>query len=182
MGNGSHTPRSFQDDRSIFPIDTRITLVSYLHSVRLHFAGTFEASPSTVNNDVTHYDNARFRPEYQLPQDDQNPNGWWNPEGDHRFTLRCNVTGAHYADGSTAAGSTDSVLTLTVKNSGRFLGKIVDLDPQQQLVSMIWGLQVSLTTPVGAALLRGHFAPAAFTDIWVRGDSGGGDEKAAAAY
>jgi hypothetical protein len=30
----------------------------YLNPPRLHFAGGFEAAPSTANNDVTHYDNA----------------------------------------------------------------------------------------------------------------------------
>jgi hypothetical protein len=41
----------------------------------------------------------RFKPEYQLPGEGTT-NGWWNPEGDHRFKLNCNVTAAYYSDGS----------------------------------------------------------------------------------
>lgn len=40
--------------------------MSYLSPLRLHFAGTFQASPSTVNNDPTHFNNATFKPEYRL--------------------------------------------------------------------------------------------------------------------
>src|SRR3712207_8496379 len=39
--------------------------MSYLNPLRLHFAGQFQASISTVNNDPVHYDNARFKPQYQ---------------------------------------------------------------------------------------------------------------------
>lgn len=41
--------------------------MSYLNPLRLHFAGTFEAAVSTVNNDPVHYDNARFQPSYAEP-------------------------------------------------------------------------------------------------------------------
>ena len=37
--------------------------MSYLHAVRLTFAGRFQAAVSTVNNDPTHFDNASFKPE-----------------------------------------------------------------------------------------------------------------------
>jgi hypothetical protein len=41
--------------------------MSYLNSIRLHFAGQFQAAPSTVNNDPLHFDNATFQPSYQQP-------------------------------------------------------------------------------------------------------------------
>ena len=161
--------------------------MSFLNALRVHFAGGFEAAPSTINNDVLHFNNAQFalHPEWQLPQTPTSANGWWNPEGDHHFTFDAPVTTAHYADG-TAAAAGDAVLTLRVSDRGRQPGrhpaKLVDLDPQQQLVSMIFGLEVLVGAPGGAPLLRGTFAAAPFTDIWVRGTTGGNDERAGAAY
>jgi hypothetical protein len=40
--------------------------LSYLSYPRLHFAGRFQADPSTVNNDPEHFDDARFVAGYQL--------------------------------------------------------------------------------------------------------------------
>ena len=42
--------------------------MSYLNPIRLHFSGQFQADPSTVNNDVRHFDNATFQPQFQQPQ------------------------------------------------------------------------------------------------------------------
>src|SRR5689334_21163957 len=106
--------------------------MSYLNPLRLHFAGGFEAAPSTVNNDVLHFDNAQFadHPEWQLPQTPAALNGWWNPEGDHHFTFNAAVTGAHYSD-ATAAPATDPVVNLRVFDRGslpsRYPAKMVDL-------------------------------------------------------
>jgi hypothetical protein len=36
--------------------------MSYLNSPRLTFSGQFQADPSTVNNDPTHFNNATFEP------------------------------------------------------------------------------------------------------------------------
>jgi hypothetical protein len=41
--------------------------MSYLNALRLHFAGQFQANPSTVNNDPGHFDNATFQPSYTGP-------------------------------------------------------------------------------------------------------------------
>jgi len=41
--------------------------MSYLNPLRLHFAGRFQANPSTVNNDPQHFDNATFTANDQLP-------------------------------------------------------------------------------------------------------------------
>ena len=55
--------------------------MSYLNALRLHFAGQFQANPSTVNNDPGHFDNATFQPSYQKLQGPNfdPPNGWFNP-------------------------------------------------------------------------------------------------------
>jgi hypothetical protein len=55
--------------------------VSYLHPVRLHFAGRFRADVSTVNNDPQHFDNQNFTPNFQLPG---NANCSWQPAGTGR--------------------------------------------------------------------------------------------------
>lgn len=159
--------------------------MNYLNPLRVHFAGQFTAAPSTVNNDVRHFDNAHFDPSFQLPGPGTT-NGWWNPQGDHRFEFVCPVTALHYGDGTAAAAGSDSALTFTVQ-SARGLGKppakIVDLDPQQQMVSMLFGLEVTVVPAAGAApLLRGTFQPVAFTDLWMRRPTSPGDEGLAVMY
>lgn len=142
--------------------------MSYLsQSLRLHFAGRFQATVSTVNNDVTHFDNANFKPNYQDRQTKTHPNGWWNPDGDGVWRLLgCGITAAYMADG-TAVPGTDPVLGMSIADSDNSApAKIVDLDPQQQLVSTIFGLQVRISTGNGDTLMRGKFDPAAFTDLW----------------
>jgi hypothetical protein len=156
--------------------------LSYLAALRVHFAGQFQAAPSTVNNDPTHYDNASFKPEYQLPG---NTRGWWNPRGNADWRLiGCTVTDAWHADGSPAAAG-DPIRSALVADSDRQVAaKLVDLDPEQQLVSTIWGLEVRLCDGGGADLVRGRFAPAAFMDIWNRAQGPGaqGDIGACAFY
>ena len=102
--------------------------MSYLNQLRLHFAGKFQAAPSTVNNDPTHYDNVNFKPEFQ-----QEP---WNPRGDADWRLiGCRVKAAWHADG-TAAGSDNLILTCLVADSDRQVAaKLMCLDSQQQLAS-----------------------------------------------
>ena len=163
--------------------------MSYLNPLRLHFAGTFEAAVSTVNNDPVHYDSARFDPSYGLPATDAALNGSFNPRGSGNWRLHdCAVTAAFLADGSPAAG-TDPVLGYLVADSDRRVpAKLVDLDPEQQLVSMIFGLELRIATPAGETLLRGDFDPAAFLDIWDRAQAvpvsgpGSGDVAAGAMY
>src|SRR5436190_8857477 len=106
--------------------------MSYLDSPRLHFRGWFQADVSTINNDVRFYQNASFVPEYQ--QLDQN--GSWNPEGTGVFRLLdCAATGAVWNGGQTDLSG------ITIQNGlQRAPGKLVDLDPQQQMVSQIWGM------------------------------------------
>lgn len=137
--------------------------MSYLsQSLRLHFAGQFQATVSTVNNDVTHFNNATFDPSFQ-----ERPGGWWNPAGDGVWRLLgCAITSAFMADGS-AAPSSDPVLTFSLADSDDSApAKLVDLDPQQQLVSTIFGLTVRIADAQGNTLMKGAFEPAAFTELW----------------
>jgi len=159
--------------------------MSYLNPLRLHFFGKFQANVSTVNNDPGHFDNATFVPSYQDMQgpDFEPPNGWFNPQGDAAFRLfGCTVTAAWLPSG---AVTSDPVLQCIVADSDTMApAKLVDLDPEQQLVSEIWGLQVRIADGNGNTLMRGDYEPAAFLDIWDRavGQSTGGDQDAGAAY
>lgn len=140
--------------------------MSYLDPLRLHFAGSFQAAPSTVNNDLTHFNNATFKPEYQR-RASGSKDGWWNPSGDAVFRLsNCAVTSAYIGGVPVEA---DPVLLLKVADSDtKPPAKMVDLDPEQQMVSQIWGLQVRLCTADGANVLRTDFDLTSFTEIWVR--------------
>jgi hypothetical protein len=162
--------------------------MSYLGSLRIHFAGKFQAAISTVNNDPLHFNTADFKPQYQEMQTGSDPdqwNGWFNPRGSGDWRLiECAVTSAWLADGTQTA-SDDPVLAAIVADSDRLSpAKLVDIDPEQQLVSTIWGMEVRIATPAGENLLRGSFSPTAFMDIWDRaqGQGGGGDVGAGAMY
>ena len=142
--------------------------MSYLsQSLRLHFAGQFQATVSTVNNDVTHFNNDTFQPNYQLRQDPSASNGWWNPAGDGVWRLLgCAITSAFMADGSSVLGS-DPILSFSIADSDDSApAKIVDLDPQQQMVSSLFGLKIRIADAHGNTLMKGNFAPAAFTELW----------------
>jgi hypothetical protein len=160
--------------------------MSYLNPLRLHFSGRFQANPSTVNNDPLHFDNATFKSSYQERQSGNTPetlNGWFNPSGDASWRLfGCRVTAASLADGK-GAGKDDPILTYLVADSdSKVSAKLVDLDPEQQLVSEIWGMEVRITDCEGKTLLRGKYQPAAFMDIWDRSGEAGGDFGAGAMF
>jgi hypothetical protein len=154
--------------------------MSYLNPPRLHFAGRFQAAPSTVNNDPVHYDNKHFVDAYQKLGAS---NGWWNPGGDAAWRLiACKVTAALIGHDQFAS-SDDPITHCFVADSDRSPpAKIVDLDPEQQLVSEIWGLQVRICLADGTNLVRARYEPAAFSDIWDRAASGGGDTGGGAMY
>ena len=155
--------------------------MSYLNPLRLHFAGRFQANVSTVNNDPSHYDNSSFLPQYQQLEGDE-PNGWFNPEGDAAWRLLgCQITSAWTSAGAVTG---DPVLSYIIADSDtQAPAKLVDLDPQQQLVSTVWGLQVRIADSNGNTLLRAAFEPAAFIDIWNRSTaSSEGDTSAGAMY
>jgi hypothetical protein len=149
--------------------------VSYLAPPRIHFAGRFQAAVSTVNNDPTNFENATFGADSDVG---------WNPSGDGDWRLiGCGVTSALRSDGSAAAD--DPVLGCLVADSDRRApAKLVDLDPQQQMVSTIWGLEIRICDVSGSTLLRGRFAPAAFADLWFRakGPGDGDDQPLGACY
>ncbi len=142
--------------------------MAFLNPIRLTFAGQFQADVSTVNNDVRHYDDAKFQPNFQDLQTKENPNGWWNPTGSgaYRF-LNCRVTGVGYADGSWVADKAqDAAIGMTIAGAAdRTAGKLVDIDPQWQLASAPWGLGVRLLS-AGGRMFGGEYQSNAFRDLW----------------
>lgn len=154
--------------------------MSYLDPPRLVFSGTFQADVSTVNNDPEHFDTARFRPNYWNAADDIT-DGWWNPWGTGSFRFgTCSVQSTTSRDGETSATRDPAVGMVLGDTAGRVPGRMVDLDPDNQLVSQIWGWTIFLARPTGEKVLSGRFEPSAFADLWKRVDQGGGDSTFAA--
>jgi hypothetical protein len=144
--------------------------MSYLSSPRLCFNGFFQADVSTINNDVRFYDNEGFKEQYQLPSSSGvSPNGAWQPEGTGIFRLiGCTITGG-WLDGAAVTAGQDPAIGMSLENSDqRVSGKLVDLDPQQQFVSEIWGMALRLTDEENWGFFSGQYAVAAFTNPWIR--------------
>ena len=159
--------------------------MSYLSSLRVHFAGEFFSDPSTINNDPFHYETNNFdRSKLWLSQSESNEddNGWWNPSGAHAFKITTAKVKSAFLSNGNAAAAADKVLSLNVESLNRMPAKLVDLDVDQQLVSTIFGLTVKLTDDDGLSLMEGVMDAAPFTEIWSRGTTGGIDERACAAY
>ena len=155
--------------------------MSYLDSPRLHFKGWFQADVSTINNDVRFYQNASFVPEYQQ----LNANGSWNPEGTGIFRLvDCAVTGGSLDGRALTDPGHDPVIGMLLENADRRApGKLVDLDPQQQMVSEIWGMQVRLLDIARRQLFGGEYKPGPFCNLWKRQQTGvARDQQLAANY
>ena len=129
--------------------------MTYLNSPRLHFAGQFHVDVSTVNNEVTHF---------RDPNDPVDQS--WNPRGTGGWALvGCKVTRAVYQDATVAqTPDQDPVIGLALNQIPTAV--LVDLDPQQQMVSQIWGLRMQLDPPGSPATFHGAFQTTAFSDLW----------------
>ncbi|WP_143309176.1 ferritin-like domain-containing protein [Chitinophaga vietnamensis] len=143
--------------------------MSYLQFPRLEFSGQFQADPSTVNNDPYHFNTNTFQTSFQLYGEGPS-NGWWNPGGSGAWRLYgCTVQRVYYRDGTWCDDpAIDPIIGMPVTGAdGRAEGKIVDLDPENQMVSEIWGFQVVVgdATQIG---FRSDFLAAPFGDIWPR--------------
>jgi hypothetical protein len=155
--------------------------VSYLDTPRLCFSGGFQVDVSTINNTVGYFDNDAFKPSYQTPEG----GGGWNPDGTGFFRLvDCMITGATIDDRWIVDPKSDPVVGMLLENADdRVFGKLVDLDPQQQLCSEIWGLRLRLTGGGATPLFVGDFRPAAFFNLWRRQQTGlPSDQLLGAAY
>lgn len=154
--------------------------MSYLTVPRVSFSGRFQSDVSTVNNDVRHYENAAFKPRFQEPQTPSEMNGWWNPRGTGAFRLiDVTVKQAVSGPGEDGAGDPATGLYLNAQAS-RTAAKMVDMDPQFQMGSALWGLRVSLTDGT-TEYMRGDYLAAPFRDLFfgrVQGVGGSGGASA----
>lgn len=163
--------------------------MSYLSLPRLVFYGQFQADVSTVNNDVRHFDNATFEPRFQAYQTRVSVyseseilwNGWFSPNGSGAFRL----IDVRITDALTEprAWHNDEAIGLFLNSqSGRAAAKIVDIDPQWQLASGIWGLEVVLTDGT-TEYMRGTYFPGAFRELnFARAPGNSGDSFATAKF
>ncbi len=161
--------------------------MSYLSIPHFNFAGFFQADVSTINNDVRYYDNAKFKEQYQEPSSSGvSPNGGWQPEGTGVFRLLgCSVTGGILGTEVITSSKQDPVVGMSLEVSNkRVAGKLVDLDPQQQAVTEIWGMSLRLSDKRNVAYFDGDYAVAAFLNLWRRQQttSAPDDQTLAAAY
>lgn len=155
--------------------------MSYLQLPRLVFAGRFQADVSTVNNDPRHFDNSTFDPSFQDFQADGQFKGWWNPVGTGIFRLSdCKVTGLEGPDGPVL----DHASSCAVGNSpDQPSAKLVDIDPDWQLASSIFGQVITLADPQGNIVMQGNYQPNPFRDLWfTRAANQPGDSAASAVF
>lgn len=125
-----------------------------------------------MNNYPSHFDN---------PNNPARPG--WNPGGNGSWTLKdCKIKSAVFTDGTVArTPADDPIVGASVVQLGRAV--LVDLDPEQQMVSQIWGLRLGIASATGASAMSGGFKVAAFCDIWGgRAPSESGDRAMSAFY
>ena len=141
--------------------------MSYLDLPRINFSGRFFTNVSTVNNDLQNYDPS-------TPVGDPQ----WNPTGIALFKFdSCTVTGVQ------APGDNSQLVGASVTTPPQpVAGKLVDLDPEQQMLSQVIGLALNLTTESGAGF-QSVLEPCNFQDIWLRapepeGNAGGSQASA----
>lgn len=144
--------------------------MSYLNIPRLVFSGDFQADVNTVNNNVTHYYNPGFT-EDNWVQAESGHGGSWNPDGGSTFRfVDCSVKQVCYPDGSkTNDPGVDPVIGKSVAGPlDESPAKLVDLDPQFQFTSQIWGLRLCIYNAEDEILLKGDVEPSGFKDLQYR--------------
>lgn len=161
--------------------------MSYLDFPRIHFSGCFQADPSTVNNDVRHFDVKNFKKSYQeFNPDDKCSN--WNPQGTGIFRfVDCKVNSVCDLNENNVPtyNTDDKIVEMLIENDDQQPpAKIVDLDPQQQMVSQIWCMRPRLTDSQNQNFLIGNMATVAFMNLWLRRGDGskGGNQHMGANY
>ncbi len=149
--------------------------MSYLHTPMLIFSGDFRADVSTVNNDITHYNNATFQSNFQQPGTGSQ-NGWWNPEGGSTFQfINCQVKKINMPGGIVLQQpAEDLILNQSVGGFDNMSpGKMADLDPQMQMCSQLWGVKFRIFSSTGESFLEADLLPSGFKDLQIRQYKGG---------
>jgi hypothetical protein len=134
--------------------------VSYLDLPRIHLFGTFFANPSTINNLTPNFNPATPYTSQALG---------WDPSGQALFKVDVAVRTVLDAGGAPVTGNDALVGATLVSIPSPNHGKIVDLDPDQQNLSQVFGLTVQLLAADGKTVLfTGKAAACALTDLWGR--------------
>lgn len=136
--------------------------MSYLDLPRLHFAGSFLAAPSTINNTPNNYPEGVPPGQVEL---------YWNPNGTGIFDLvECTVTALVGPEGTrVTSADRDPLIGQPITASyTKAPPKLVDLDPMQQNTSEIWGLLLQIGDPTvhSAGNVRGAYTEGPFGGIW----------------
>ncbi len=134
------------------------TPMSYLHLPRLHFYGKFKTTPSTLNNTPQNFDPKT--PVEELKQD-------WNPTGAHWWMFQSvKITSLHFP--GTRKPASDALIGAEVRTTNEpHVAKLVDLDPQQQLTSEIFGMQLKIGHAHSNYVIA-NFRTVAFSDLFSR--------------
>lgn len=133
--------------------------MSYLSSFRIHFSGRFQANVPTANNEVSYMD----------PENHTYPKSSWNPRGDCTWRLLgCRIV-AVVVDGQPVNDAADPIFSFLVQDSDRRSpAKVTDIDPQQQLSTTIYGLDLRICTAAGENLLRGECSATTWNDPFLK--------------
>ena len=163
--------------------------MSYLDVPRLHFAGKFFADPSTINNRGSNYSVPAAAIDALLARPTLSPSGplLWNPRGNNWFFFSdCTVrscldnTGAMKTTASGASG--DALVTGKVESPATVaIAKLVDLDPELQSASAIYGMNIKVTLSNGAGGFTATLKTVPMRDLWF-GRAGSGMPGAGGVY
>lgn len=139
--------------------------MSYLDIPRVHFSGSFFSDPSTQNNDTSNF------PPGAVASSDPRVN--WNPTGRHWFFLKdCSVKLGFDPAGN--AASSDPVVGGAVETTNNpMFGRLVDIDPDYQQASQLWGLEFKVSLKDGSGSFTGKLQTATLRDLWARRAPGG---------
>ncbi|XP_077973450.1 uncharacterized protein LOC120338016 isoform X2 [Styela clava] len=107
---------------------------SYLSWPRIHFHGKLVLDVSTVNNNRCNYDTKQF-----LTASASKNIGNWNPDGSgHLYFIDTKVTSICKKPGK--CSTTDKIVNMKIRETE--MAVIVDLDPDWQQASEIWGFTI----------------------------------------
>jgi len=127
--------------------------MSYLDIPRIHFSGQFSADPSTLNNNPANYSSV--------------VDSGWNANGKHWFYLKdCKVQLAIGPDGAPAKSDPVMGGVVDTTNIPAF-AKLVDLDPNFQTGSQIWGAEIRVSLKAGGGTFTGKLQTCGLRDLWM---------------
>jgi hypothetical protein len=152
--------------------------MSYLGFPRIHFAGAFFTNPGNLNNQTANFEKAEDGQPLIVDTGRYN-----NPKGVAQYFFRaCQITQIVGADGQVVAtdpllgAAVDTVnpydLQVDAKGNSYTLAKIVDLDPDMQFRSELYGLRLFVGSAGGVGFSGACDVPQLRDLFFGRGDAG----------